>query len=445
MALTGKVEPQFGWQNQAGHLALTHMPMGIAAMTLAKKVHEQGFVQAPIPYPAVAGDPSENDPTLLRSHRDSDFALLSARDLQTQFARQKLAAREMRKRIETLSARVDDADKRYSDLEDELNVAREEILLQQNDKHALQTSLDLLVTENARLSQRLAERDTTLEQARDGLERGKAALDAAQTAHNSLNAAVDEANRKQQTADNKLEAAKFECKNLTAALDALHRKYQTESNNLKAEKIERNKLLATLDKVNHKYQTLGRKLSALQIERDGSTAALDKIKVKHRAEADELRSHLDAATSRAVVAETLVAKVREILLQKFSQLQASVETKNFEIHDLERSRMKLIDGTKMLLEIFAMRDEALARADARSQFLSERIAELETELSRSKSWEKLRTLGDGVPGVALERRSAEAAASRAAVNADDDFAGKDNPELPCLYVAETMLAATITF
>jgi hypothetical protein len=36
----------------------------------------------------------------------------------------------MRKRIETLSARVDDADKRYSDLEDELNVARDEILLQ---------------------------------------------------------------------------------------------------------------------------------------------------------------------------------------------------------------------------------------------------------------------------------------------------------------------------
>lgn len=445
MALTGKVEPQFGWQNQAGHLALTHMPMGIAAMTLAKKARGQGFVRATIPFPPVAGEPSENDPTLLRSHGDNDFALLSARDLQTQLARQKLAAREMRKRIETLSARASDADKRYSDLEDELNVAGDEILLQQNDKHALQTSLDLLVSENARLSQRLAERDTTLEQARDGLERGKAALDAAQTAHNSLNAAVDEANRKQQTAGSKLDAAKIECKNLTAALNALHRKYHTESNNLKAEKIERNKLLAALDKVNHKYQNLDQTLNALQIERDGLAAALDKINVKHRTEVDELRSHLDAATSRAVVAETLVARVRDILLQKFSQLQASVETKNFEIHDLERSRMKLIDGTKMLLEIFAMRDQALARADARSRFLTERIAELETELSRSRSWETLRTLGDGVPSLALERRPTEDAAGRTAANAGDDFAGKDNSELPCLYVAETMLAATITF
>jgi chromosome segregation ATPase len=445
MALTGKVEPQFGWQKQAEHLALTHTPMGIAAMTLAKKAHGQGFVQATIPYPPVTAEPSEHDPTLTRSHGDSDFALLSARDLQTQLARQKFAAREMRKRIETLSARASDADKRYSDLEDELNVAREEILLQQNDKHALQTSLDLLVSENARLSQRLAERNTTLEQARDGLERGKAALDAAQTAHNSLNAAIDEANRKQQTAGNRLDAAKLECKNLTAALNALHRKYQIESNNLKAERIERNKLLATLDKANQKYQNLGQKLNALQIEREKLVATLEQTKEKHRAEADELKSHLDDATSRAVVAETLVAKVREILLQKFSQLQASLETKNFEIHDLERSRTKLIDGTKMLLELFAMRDEALERADARTRFLTERIAELEAELSRSRSWEKLRTLGDVVQGGAWERGPAQNEASRAAPNADEQFAGKDSSELPCLYLAETMLTATISF
>ncbi|MFZ0777290.1 MAG: hypothetical protein WAM74_12445, partial [Xanthobacteraceae bacterium] len=66
MALTVKVEPQFGWQKQAEHLALTHTPMGIAAMTLAKTAHGQGFVQAPVPYPPVTGEPFEHDPTLLR-------------------------------------------------------------------------------------------------------------------------------------------------------------------------------------------------------------------------------------------------------------------------------------------------------------------------------------------------------------------------------------------
>lgn len=445
MALTGKVEPQFGWQNQAEHLALTHTPMGIAAMTLAKKAHGQELVQATIPYPPVTGEAPENDLPLRRGHREIDFALLSARDLQTQLARQKFAARQMRKRVETLSARASDADRRYSDLEDELNVVREEILLQQNDKHALQTSLDRLASENTRLSQRLAERDTALEQAQDGLERSKAALDAAQTAHNSLNVAVDEANKKQQTVRNKLDAVELECRKLTAAFNALHRKHQTESNNLKAEQTESNKLLAALDKANRKYRILGQKLDALQIERDRLAAALDKTNVKHRAEADELRSQLDTATSRAVVAENLIAKVREILLQKLSQLQASAETKNFAIHDLERSRMKLIDGTKMLLEIFAMRDVALARADAKVRFLSERIAELETELSRSGSWEKLRMLGDNVQSGALERGSAEDAAGRSLAKVDDNSAGKHSSELPRLYPAETMLAATVTF
>ena len=77
--------------------------------------------------------------------------------------------------------------------------------------------------------------------------------------------------------------------------------------------------------------------------------------------------------------------------------------------------------------------------------MTERIAELEAELSRSRSWEKLRTLGDGVQGGAWERGPAQNEASRAAPNADEQFAGKDSSELPCLYLAETMLTATISF
>ncbi len=210
MALTDRVEPQFGWQNQAEHLALTHMPMGIAAMTLAKKARGGAICTSHLSSASGADRAirTRSDPPHI--HCDNEFAQVNARVLQTQLARQKLAAREMRRAYrDAIRSGRNDAENVTADLEDELNVAREEILLQQNDKHALKASLDLLVSENARLSQRLAERNTTLEQARDGLERGKAALDAAQTAHNSLNAAVDEANRKQQTAGNKLDAVKL--------------------------------------------------------------------------------------------------------------------------------------------------------------------------------------------------------------------------------------------
>lgn len=445
MALTGKVEPQFRCQNQVEHLALTHTPMGIAAMTLAKKAREQGSARANILYAPGEDEASENELAPLRSYRQNDFALLSARDLQTQLARQKLAAREMTGRIEALSARAADADKRYGELEDELNVARDEILLQQNDKHALQASLDLLVSENARLSQRLAEREAALEQAYDRVEQVKAALDAAQTAHSSLSAGIEEANRKHQTAEKTLNTVRLECRKLTAAFSTLHRKRQTESNNLKATKIERDKLLAALDRTNQKFLASSQKLKALQAERGTVTATLHKLNERHRAEIDKLKSCLDSATSRAVAAEILVAKVREILLEKFAQLQASVETKNCELHDLERSHLRLIDGTKMLLEIFAMRDTALARADARIRFLSDRIGDLEAESYRSRAWQGLE-VDNGVRSASLEQELPGNAAQRTDANSDDVLTGGGRPsESPGLYLTSTMLATTITF
>jgi chromosome segregation ATPase len=444
MALTGKVEPQFGWQNQAEHLALTHTPMGVAAMTLANKARGPAFPRTELPYPS-ADQGLDIKPSFLHSHPANELTMASAREMQTQLARQKLVARQMRECIEALSQRAEDAEKRYDDLEDELNVAREEILLQQNDKHSLQTSLDLLMSENARLTGRLAESNAEIEQARDQIERERAALDAANRAHNSLSVAVGEANGKQRTADNKLDAVKLECQKLTAALNALHRKHQIEVNNLKAVKIERNKLFTALDKANQKNQAYHQKLKDLQAERDRLAAALEKTDDRHRTEIEELKSSLEATTSRAVIAENLVEKVREVLLEKFSLLQASVETRNCELHDLERSRMRLIDGTKMLLEIFAMRDVALARADARARFLTDRIAELEAKSYRSRAWPGLEV--NGMHSGFLERNLAsDAATDRAAANSDDDVIDESRAaESSPLYPASTMLASTITF
>lgn len=445
MALTGKVEPLFGWQNQAEHLALTHTPMGVAAMTLAKKARGRTSPLADPPYASGECQGSDVEPRLLYGHPESRFTLASAGELQTQLARQKLVGRQMRERIEALSQRAEDADKRYADLEDELNVAREEILLQQNDKHALQASLDLLGSENAQLTGRLTESNAALERARDQIERGTAALDAAKLAHGSLSAAVEEANGKRRAADDKLDAVELECRKLTAALDALHRKHQIEGNNLKAAKIERSKLLTALDRTNQKNQAHNQKLKALQIERDRLAVALNKTNERHRTETEKLKLCLEAATSRTAIAENLVAKVREVLLEKFTLLQASVETRNCELHDLERSRLRLIDGTRMLLEIFAMRDMALTRADARIRFLTDRIAELEARSHRSRAWQGLEAVNGACSGF-LEQEHAGSAADRADANSDDELTDEGRPpESPRLYLASTMLAATITF
>ncbi len=445
MALTDRVEPQFGWQNQAEHLALTHTPMGVAAMTLAKKARGGAIPRADLSSASGADRASNIRPVPLHIHSPNEFAQANARVLQTQLARQKLAARQMRECIEALSQRAEDAEKRYADLEDEVNVAREEILLQQNEKHSLKASLDSLVSDNAQLMVRLTESNALFEQARDQTERGKAALDAAMLVHSSLSAAVEEANGRRRAAEDKLEAVNLECRKLTAALNALHRKHQSEGNNLKVAKIERNKLLTALDRANRKNQVHNQKLTALQLERDGLSAALDESNESRRAETDKLKSCLEAAISRAAIAENLVAKVREMLLEKFKLLQTSVETRNCALHDLERSRLRLIDGTKMLLEIHAMRDVALARADARIRFLTDRIAEVEAESHRSRTWRGL----DAVNGVCsgfLEQNLASDVVDHTDANSNDDVTdeSKGSQSAP-LYVASTMLASTITF
>ncbi len=444
MARTGKVEPQFGWQNQAEHLALTHTPMGVAAMTLAKKARGRALASAHLSGASGENRPCDAELSPLHGRPLNEYTPASATELQAQLARQKLAARQMRERIEALSRRVEDADNRYADLEDELNVAREEILLQQNDKHALQGSRDLLAGENAELTRRIAESSAALEQARGRIEHGKAALAAAKLMQNSLSAAVDEARAKQETADNKLDAVELECRKLTAALSALHRKQQIEGNNLKAAKIERARLLTVLDKANQKNQAHNQKLKTLQLERDRLAAALNKTNERHLAETNRLKSSLEAATSRAATAENLVAKVRDVLLEKFTQLQASVETRNCELHDLERSRLRLIDGTKMLLEIFAMRDVALARADARIRFLTDRIAELEADAYRSRAWRELEAV-NGACNVLAHEPAADGADREDANSHDDPADASGTAESPRSYLAATMLAATISF
>ena len=125
MARTGIAVRQFGWENQTENLTVTHTALGIAALTLAEKARGRAFPRNANSAPNTEDQASAKGPEFIISDRTREFELASVRDLQTQLTRQNLAAREMRERIEALSAQAADADKRCVELQDELDVSRD--------------------------------------------------------------------------------------------------------------------------------------------------------------------------------------------------------------------------------------------------------------------------------------------------------------------------------
>lgn len=452
MAPTGKAARRFGWDIQTENLTVTHMAVGMAALTLAERARGRPVARAQSARSRTEDKTAENEPRIINHGHPHELTLAGVKDLQAQLARQSLAAREMRERIEALSARATDADNRYTELEDELNVSRNEILLQQNDKHALETSLDRLTRENAQLTHRLGESEIAVKKSGSQIEQVQKALYAAQLSCKDLTGALDEARQKSQSESNSLKAAKLQRTKLTAALDRAQQRYRTESDNLKAMEIERHDLAAALHGAQQRYDIQHSKLIILGIEHDKLAVELTETNAKHLAEISQLKSRLDDTTSRAEVAEGILSKLRQILLQKFNMLQASLGIKDCEIHDLEQSRTKLVDGIKMLLGIFEMRDGALIRADQHIKFLTDRIAELEGELYLSKSRQKLKEIDDRAQSDAPVRERADPSLRidtngiRLSSNSDAYFMNtSNNSEPPRICVAEAMLTATITF
>jgi chromosome segregation ATPase len=372
MAPTDQAVRRFSWENQSERLTATHMAVGLAALAIVSEARSRMRLRAPTTR-LHFHDPESN---IVKNDRAREFALSGIEDQQTQLARQNLAAREMRERIEALSARVTEVDKRYAELQDELDVAREEILLQQNDKYSLQKSIDALVKENAHLVHCLADREAAAKEAHSQIEQTEKALNAGQLARKDLAAALENERQKRRIESDALRAADQERTKLVSVLDRVQQKYRTEVDKLKSVQGKCDKLIAALESAHLNYKTEVNKMNVLETE----CIKLTEINERHQVEIPRLKSRLYDAAIRADVAESILAKLRQILLEKFKLLQASVGAKDCEIHKLEQSQMKLIDGAKMLMGIFEIRDCAITRADKRIKVLTERIVELEAEL-----------------------------------------------------------------
>jgi chromosome segregation ATPase len=128
-----------------------------------------------------------------------------------------------------------------------------------------------------------------------------------------------------------------------------------------------------------------------------------------RIEASTLNDVLATMTSRAEIAERLLADARECLLARIAEnavtersladataarrdgerdlheLQDLLRLKQCQINELEQSRLQLIAATNTLLKTFQNRDAALVHADDEIRVLNGRIVELEAQARQAAS------------------------------------------------------------
>src|SRR5580704_14676786 len=158
MALAGKKAPRHGWRHQAERLAQNHTGVATAAWAATER---RPLTEPVSCLSSVAGAKSKGDQETSANETSND-----AKHAEQQIAREAAAAWILKARRETLAARAAKAkaaDERFAELEAKFDSALERIAFQDNENQSLQTSLDLTVSENLRLSNRLSESDATLE------------------------------------------------------------------------------------------------------------------------------------------------------------------------------------------------------------------------------------------------------------------------------------------
>jgi chromosome segregation ATPase len=196
MALTQKAARRDGWQNQADHLASTHTAYGMAALVLAEQTRRQSTLmrgpsqdEASEPRLPSLGSRQQSPTDVTRSTVSGNIIAL-----ERQATHKLLAPRLLNRQVQTLNDLTSAATQRITDLENELDLAREEIAYRDNENRSLQKSLELTNDENRRLSEHLVTSDATARHAFTQLKLMKAALLRLDAERRRTSAAADKAN-----------------------------------------------------------------------------------------------------------------------------------------------------------------------------------------------------------------------------------------------------------
>ena len=235
-----------------------------------------------------------------------------------------------------------------------LSVAKERLVLLENEKRSLQNSLEQLVADNSKLTRRVNESDNALANVRTRLEQAETSLATSETERNKLTAAVDEANERRQAEAN----------------------------------------------------TLNMRLEAMQSRATAAEKLLADVRQSLISRTEESR-----LSERKVVEATIAKNATE---KKLEQLLASLQGQERQIRDLDGSRANLVERSSSLQKTVKSRETALARAEERITALSDQIKKLETdgEAARVKAEKRIEELS-----AALQREKMDRAVSDGALEA----------------------------
>lgn len=268
---------------------------------------------------------------------------------------------------DTLTARalrVATAERRIGELESELGLAREELLHRDNKIFSLEESLELNVGENLRLSARLSENSSALNEARHQIEQMRLALTQAK-------AERDEAAGKLQA---ELSASTVRLETALARA-ATAEKLRSELHDQLSENS------SALNEARRQIEQMSLKAEAAKAERDEATARL-------RAELSAMTVRLESTLARAATAEKLRSELYENLRKctvehraaerRIADVEFSLQEKEHELLELKSLQSKLVDEIDE-------RDAALARAGQRIHALSAPFVQREARSSNPKS------------------------------------------------------------
>ncbi len=272
-------------------------------------------------------------------------------DLERRLAQETTQREALTEDNRALNDQVALADKKILQLEAEIAGARETIVLLEDEKQSLQSSLDKTVAEVARLSRRLNESENALASARARL--GQVETHIAET----------DAERSR----------------LGVALEEVNERHKTEAS------------------------TLGMRIDSLQSRAATAEKLLAEVRQNLTARTEEVRDFDRKAVEATIARNTAEKKVR--------QLETSHEAREQQIADLAQARASLIERNTALTKTLKTRDASLNRAEEKIQALNERVGALEAEIQISNTAveKRIGELNSTVQRERMERAVAEGA------------------------------------
>jgi chromosome segregation ATPase len=259
-----------------------------------------------------------------------------------------------------LTDEIQAADKKIVGLEAEIRGLREKLVLTEEEKQSLQTSLDQSIAEASRVARRLSETETLLANARSKISDLEAAIANGEKERDALQVRFDEASEQHQT----------------------------------------------------EISALSNRLSSLQSRAAASEKLLAEVRQALAERTEESRDW----ERKAADAET----ARMTTEKKLQQLEADNESLAQQIVELTQSRATLMERSSTVNKTLKQREAALARAEEKNAALMERIKQLENDhqVLREADEKRLTELN----ATLSRERMARAVAEGALASSRRDFA-----------------------